>query len=106
MITATTHPDYYAPKSANGVECKDAMRSMLGIDGYEVFCRACVLKYLWRYDSKGGSKDLVKAEDYLHDLTTSVVSRELLDEPVKMTVGEMVFGKGWEDDAYGEDDDL
>ncbi len=63
MPDAVNHPDHY---SSGGVECIDAIRSSLGGVGFADFCRGNVIKYVWRYKSKGGVEDLKKAAVYLN----------------------------------------
>lgn len=55
-------PSHY---DGDGMQCADAIRAALGSDGFEAFCRGNVMKYLWRYDRKGGADDLRKARTYL-----------------------------------------
>lgn len=40
----------------NSMECFDSIEGMLGREGLEHFCRANVLKYIWRYKDKMVSK--------------------------------------------------
>ena len=60
-------PIHYA---GNGeVECIDAIESALGRKEFLGYLRGNVFKYLWRYQSKGGSEDLNKAQWYLERLS-------------------------------------
>lgn len=43
------HPPHY---SGQTVECIEAIRSMLGRDGYRAFLRGQIMKYVWRVESK------------------------------------------------------
>lgn len=54
-------PDYY---KRGGMECWDVIRVLTG-DAYKAFLFGNVVKYLWRYDDKGGVEDLRKARTYL-----------------------------------------
>lgn len=56
------HPDHYCK---GGVECIDAIRASMSRDAFAGYCKGNVLKYLWRYDRKGGRQDLQKAQVYL-----------------------------------------
>ena len=50
------------------IECIDAIKEMLG-DGFKAYCRGQVLKYLWRAEYKGNTKeDLRKAQWYMNML--------------------------------------
>jgi hypothetical protein len=52
------------------VECIDAIASAtVGKSGMEAVCVANVIKYLWRYEDKGGVTDVEKALWYLNKLT-------------------------------------
>ena len=49
-----TKPLHYAGHT--GIECKQAMESMLGTDEYVSYMQGCAFKYLWRWKSKKASK--------------------------------------------------
>ncbi len=53
-----TKPLHYAGHT--GIECKQAMESMLGTDEYVSYMQGCAFKYLWRWKSKNGIEDLKK----------------------------------------------
>lgn len=51
------------------VECIDAIDSAtVDKNGLEAVCTANVIKYLWRYETKGGLEDVKKAKWYLDKL--------------------------------------
>lgn len=51
------------------IECIDAIGSAtIYKSGLEAVCVANVIKYLWRYEQKGGLKDIRKAKWYLEKL--------------------------------------
>lgn len=57
------HPSHY---TQGGIECIDAIRAMLGRDGFAAYCRGNAMKYLWRAGLKGDPvEDLRKAQWYL-----------------------------------------
>jgi hypothetical protein len=62
-------PNYY---KTGGIECIDAIRAMLGKEGFEAYCRGNVIKYNWRYKAKNGLEDLKKAAVYQEWLNESV----------------------------------
>jgi hypothetical protein len=64
-----TSPNHY---KTDGVECIDAIRAMLGKEGFEAYCRGNVVKYNWRYKEKNGLEDLKKAAVYQGWLNDSV----------------------------------
>ena len=57
-----TSPAHY---TGGEIECKDAMRAMMGHEGMMHFWQGCVFKYLWRWRDKGGIRDLEKARQCL-----------------------------------------
>lgn len=60
------HPSHY---TAGKVECIDAIESAtVNKTGIEAVCVANVIKYLWRYEEKGGIIDVEKAEWYIKRL--------------------------------------
>lgn len=60
------NPDHYKYGS---IECIDAiLEATKGKSGAEGFLVGNVIKYLWRYEKKGGIEDLKKAEWYLKKL--------------------------------------
>ena len=63
---AVNHPAHY---TQGGIECIDAIEAAT-IDkaGIEAVCVGNVIKYLWRYEAKGGRQDVEKAQWYLHRL--------------------------------------
>lgn len=60
------NPTHY---KSGKVECIDALESAtVNKEGIEAVCVANVIKYLWRYESKGGIEDCKKAKWYLDKL--------------------------------------
>ena len=60
------HPSHY---TQGKVECIDALESAtIGKSGIEAVCVANVIKYLWRYEDKGGLESILKAKWYLDKL--------------------------------------
>lgn len=56
------NPDHYR---TGGIECIDALRSVMSPEEFEGFCRGNAIKYLWRCREKGGIEDVKKAIWYL-----------------------------------------
>lgn len=52
------NPSHY---NQGDIECIDAIRAMLGKQGFAAYCQGSVIKYLWRYRLKNGIEDLRKA---------------------------------------------
>lgn len=60
------HPPHY---TSGKIECIEAIESVvMGKSGFESVCVANVVKYLWRYECKGGVEDVKKAGWYLDRL--------------------------------------
>lgn len=61
-----TNPDHYR---AGDIECIDAIKAAtVNKTGIEAVCTANAIKYLWRYESKGGREDVAKARWYIERL--------------------------------------
>lgn len=61
---AVNHPEHY--QSEDGIECIDAIRAALGVDGFVAHARGNAIKYAWRSDKKeNDAQDLRKAAWYL-----------------------------------------
>ena len=61
---AVHQPSHY---TQGGIECIDAIRSMLTPEEFKGYCKGNAMKYIWREAHKGKSKqDLEKAVVYLN----------------------------------------
>lgn len=69
MSDSVNHPAHYA---SGGIECIDSIRAALSAEQYAGFLRGNVIKYLWRFERKGGVQDLRKARLYLEWLIVAV----------------------------------
>ena len=65
MTDYVNNPPHY---TQGEIECIDAIRAALGSKGFMAFCRGNSIKYLWRYNHKGGKQDLEKAIWYTEKL--------------------------------------
>lgn len=59
---AIDHPLHY---TQGGIECIEAIRASMAPEAFRGYLKGNILKYLWRYENKGGLVDLKKAEVYL-----------------------------------------
>lgn len=51
----------------DGMECIDAIAAAVqNLSGIEAYCTGAAIKYLWRWDEKGGVEDLRKALWYIN----------------------------------------
>lgn len=70
-----TMPDspHYA---IGGIEVIDVLRAKLTPEQFEGHCRACAIKYLFRYDHKNAPvSDLIKSRNYIDWLIESIQRR-------------------------------
>lgn len=68
MTDPVNHPAHY---TRGQVECIDAIEAAtVGKTGIEAVCTGNIIKYLWRYEAKGGLQDVQKARWYLARLET------------------------------------
>jgi Protein of unknwon function (DUF3310) len=58
-MTDRINPAHY--QGPTGVECREIQRAVLSHEQMVGYWRGCVLKYIFRYERKGGVEDLRKA---------------------------------------------
>lgn len=56
------HPAHYCK---GGIECIEAIKASMTKKAFEGYCKGNVMKYIFRYEDKGGVEDLQKAQVYL-----------------------------------------
>lgn len=59
------NPSHY---TSGAIECIEAIEASLTAEAFRGFLKGNVIKYLWRYERKKGSEDLLKAQWYLNRL--------------------------------------
>ena len=63
MSDPVNNPSHY---TSGQIECIDAIREALGLDGFVTYCRGNAIKYAWRAGKKDVlAQDLRKAAWYL-----------------------------------------
>lgn len=62
MSDNINHPSHY---TSGGIECIDAIRASMSPRGFIDYCKGNVIKYVFRWEHKGGVEDLKKAQVYL-----------------------------------------
>lgn len=62
MSDNVNHPNHYCN---GGIECIDAIRASMTPKGFIDYCKGNVIKYVFRWEHKGGVEDLRKAQVYL-----------------------------------------
>ena len=63
------HPAHY---TQGAVECIEAIKASMSVTEYRGYLKGNAMKYLWRYQFKGGVEDLKKARWYLDRLIEEV----------------------------------
>jgi len=69
------HPPHY---TKGGIECIDAIAAAIAedTDPISIYLKGTVIKYLWRYQHKGGTQDLQKAAWHVEKLIARRVELE------------------------------
>lgn len=60
-----TNPAHY---TTGDIECIDAIRASMSAEAFRGHLKGCCIKYLWRYEDKGGAESLKKCRWYLDRL--------------------------------------
>jgi len=69
-LDRVNHPAHY---TQGGIECIEAIKSAVGVDGFAAYLQGNILKYLWRYQHKEHPvEDLKKAQWYLTRLISEI----------------------------------
>lgn len=68
MIDMVNSPPHY---NDGEIECIDAIEASMTKEAFRGYLKGNMLKYLWRYENKGGKEDLDKANWYLTKLRRS-----------------------------------
>lgn len=63
------HPAHY---TQGGIECIEAIEASMSKEAFAGYLKGNMLKYVWRYQHKGGVEDLRKAQWYLNRLIEEV----------------------------------
>ena len=67
---AVNHPSHY---TSGGIECIAAIKASMSAEEYRGYLKGNVMKYWWRYESKGKpAEDLKKARTYLEWLIKEI----------------------------------
>ena len=71
------HPAHYCQ---GGIECIEAIKASMTNEAFEGYCKGNVMKYIFRYEDKGGVEDLEKAQVYLGWLLESAKAMDREEE--------------------------
>lgn len=69
------HPPHYTTGS---IECIEAIEASMTREGFHAYCKGNVMKYIWRYEHKGGVESLEKARWYLNCMIASIKKDAIL----------------------------
>jgi len=72
MVDMVNSPPHY---NAGGIECIDAIEASMSKEAFRGYLKGNMLKYIWRYENKGGKEDLDKANWYLTRLRESFLEK-------------------------------
>ena len=67
-IDMVNSPPHY---NDGDIECIDAIEASMTKQAFRGYLKGNMLKYIWRYENKGGKEDLDKAHWYLTKLRRS-----------------------------------
>ena len=98
------HPSHY---TQGGVECIDALKAAtINKSPFEAVCVANIIKYLWRYEEKGGLEDIDKAAWYLQRLHKEVLDKTCKYQFVTNDNGDMALQTPWHTLMIPKDGDM
>lgn len=72
MTDFVNHPPHYQ----GSIECIEAIEASMSPEAFKGALKANVMKYIWRYEIKGGVESLQKAQWYLTRLIATVEAEE------------------------------
>ena len=68
MVDMVNSPPHY---NSGEIECIEAIEASMSQEAFRGYLKGNMLKYIWRYENKGGKEDLDKANWYLTKLRGS-----------------------------------
>jgi hypothetical protein len=78
------------PHYQGSVECIDAIEASMSAEAFKGALKANVMKYVWRYETKGGVESLQKAQWYLNRLIVTIEAEEAKSTANYKAVKEML----------------
>lgn len=64
MADNVNNPTHYTGE----VECIEAIKSSMSNESFKGYLKGNIIKYIWRYERKNGTEDLLKAQWYVNRL--------------------------------------
>jgi hypothetical protein len=86
MTDFVNHPPHYQ----GSIECIDAIEASMSAEAFKGSLKANVIKYVWRYEAKGGVESLQKAQWYLNRLIVTIEAEEAKSRANYEAVKEML----------------
>jgi hypothetical protein len=98
MHDPVNSPFHYASGS---IECIDAIEASMSREAFKGFLKGNIIKYIWRYEDKGGVESLRKAEWYSARLIAAREEEEKLRDNIMKTSKEVADNMvSYDPDAY------
>jgi len=87
MHDSVNSPQHYASGS---IECIEAIEASMSPEAFKGALKANVIKYIWRYEQKGGAESLRKAAWYLQRLISLREAEEAKAASIMQTVKDVL----------------
>lgn len=68
MADNVNNPTHYTGE----VECIEAIKSSMSNESFKGYIKGNIIKYIWRYERKNGTEDLLKAQWYVNRLVKEI----------------------------------
>jgi|TARA_R110002012_G_scaffold135485_1_gene289296 hypothetical protein len=77
MTDYVNSPPHY---NSGNIECIDAIEESMTSEAFKGYLKGNIQKYMWRYESKKGLQDVLKAQWYLNRLVKTLEKEETLED--------------------------
>jgi hypothetical protein len=94
MTDFVNHPPHYQ----GSIECIEAIEASMSPEAFKGALKANVMKYIWRYETKGGVESLQKAQWYLTRLIATVEAEN--QEASRFSLDHISLGVNYDPDDY------
>ena len=94
MTDFVNHPPHYQ----GSIECIEAIEASMSPEAFKGALKANVMKYIWRYETKGGIESLEKAQWYLTRLIATVEAEN--PRPSKFSLDPASIKVNYDPDDY------
>lgn len=68
MADNVNNPTHYTGE----VECIEAIKSSMSNESFKGYLKGNIIKYIWRYERKNGTEDLLKCQWYVNRLVKEI----------------------------------